>query len=150
MPHTYSKLLYHVVFATKYRAPVILPDIKEALHGKLRRLIKEKGGEPLEVGGSDDHIHLLLECRPRFSMSAVVQEVKGASSHWMQELGKPVGESFWQGGYSIFTVSESGFETTRRYIQNQEIHHRKRSSRDELILLLRRHRIAFDPDRLDD
>jgi REP element-mobilizing transposase RayT len=150
MPHTYSKLLYHVIFATKYRAPLILPEIKEELHARLRRLIQEKGGVPLEVGGIDDHVHLLLECRPRFSMSALVQEVKGSSSHWMQELGKPVGESFWQGGYSIFTVSASACEATRRYIQNQEIHHRKRSSRNELILLLRRHSIPFDPDRLDD
>ena len=150
MPHTYSKLLYHVVFATKHRAPLIVPGIKEELHGKLRRLIKEKGGEPMEIGGLADHVHLLLECRPRFSMSAIIQEVKGGSSHWMQEHGKPVGESFWQGGYSIFSVSESSCEATRRYIQNQEIHHRKRNSREELILLLRRHRISFDPDRLDD
>jgi len=150
MPHTYAKLLYHVVFATKHRAPLIVPEIKELLYPKLRRLVQEKGGEAVEVGGMEDHIHLLMELRPRFSISSVIQEVKGGSSHWLQELGKPAGESFWQGGYGIFTVSESGRERTRRYIQNQEVHHRNRSSRDELILLLRRHRIPFDPDRLDD
>lgn len=150
MPHTYSKLLYHVVFATKHRTPLILPEIQDPLYSKLRRLVQEKGGEAVEVGGMADHIHLLMELRPRFSISVIIQEVKGGSSHWMQELGKPAGESFWQGGYGIFTVSESNRERIRRYIQNQEIHHQNRSSRDELILLLRRHRIPFDSDRLDD
>jgi len=150
MPHTYAKLLYHVVFATKYRAPLILPEIKENLYWKLHCLVKEKGGGAIAIGGMEDHVHLLVECRPRFSMSAVIQKLKGASSNWLQELGKAAGESFWQGGYGIFTVSESARETTRRYVLNQEIHHRNRSARDELILLLRRHRIRFDPERLDD
>ncbi len=50
----------------------------------------------------------------------------------------------WQVGYGIFSVSESRVEKVRRYIQNQEAHHKKVSFKDELIALLKKNGISYD------
>ncbi len=51
---------------------------------------------------------------------------------------------YWQHGYAAFSVSESNCDKVRKYIQNQEDHHRKMTFQDELRLILKRHRIEFD------
>lgn len=64
MSQTYSKMLFHVVFATKHRAPLILPHLQESLYRRFHDLVRDRGGEILEIGGMPDHIHLLVEARP--------------------------------------------------------------------------------------
>jgi REP element-mobilizing transposase RayT len=150
MPHTFSKLLHHLVFATKYRAPLIAPEIQDGLYRRVHQIVETQGADIIEIGGMPDHIHLLLEARPRISLASLVQQVKGGSSHWLQEHGKAPGEAFWQSGYGVFSVSESNLKRIRQYIRDQPIHHQNRSSRGELILLLRKHRIPFHPAQLDD
>ena len=78
----------------------------------------------------------------------MVQHIKGNSSHWQNQ--QPGSWFAWQNGYGAFTVSESQVATVRRYIQRQEEHHKRLSFKDELISLLRKHRIEFDErDLLD-
>ena len=151
MPQTYSQMLFHLIFTTKHRQPFLQPALQESLYGRLGELTQEHGGRLIEIGGMPDHIHLLVEGRPTLSMATLVHRLKGSTSHWLMERGaKAPGEALWQRGYGIFTVSESNRERIRRYILNQPEHHRERSSREEFLLLLKKHRIPVDPDRLDD
>ena len=151
MPQTFSQMLFHLVFATKHREPLIQPSLQEALYGQLWELTRQQGGELIEIGGMPDHVHLLVQARPTLAVATLVQRLKGTSSFWLLERGlKPLGESLWQRGYAVFTVSASSRERIRRYIRNQPRHHRDRSSRDELLLLLRKHGITIDPERLDE
>ena len=151
MPQTFSQMLFHLVFATKHRQPLLEPALQDPLYGRLGELTDEHGGRLIEVGGMPDHIHLLVEGKPTLAMATLIQRLKGSTSHWLMERGaKAPGEALWQPGYGIFTVSESNRERIGRYILDQPEHHRERTSREELLVLLRKHNIPIDPALLDD
>ncbi len=139
MSHTYSSHLYHQVFSTKDRADTI-PD-PQALWGYVAGIARNIGVDAPAIGGTSNHIHLLLRMPPHFSVAAITQKIKANSSRWLRESGSWQG---WQEGYGSFTVSASNLAAVRRYIFNQPQHHAKRSFEDEFIALLTRSGIAFD------
>jgi REP element-mobilizing transposase RayT len=97
-----------------------------------------------EIGGIEDHLHLLVNVPPSKSVSNCIRDIKANASRWMNELPAIKTKFEWQKGYAAFTVSHSQKEVVRRYIQNQREHHRKRSFEEEFIELLRRHEIPFE------
>jgi putative transposase len=140
--HAYTRLLYHLVFATKLRSPRIGGDLKAPLYEYFGGIVRELGGTVYEVNGMPDHVHLLVCLRPRVGISAAVHQIKGSSSRWLnQRMAEPRNGGFWQEGYSAFSVSESQMPIVRRYIQNQEEHHHSYSFDEELTVLLKKHRI---------
>jgi REP element-mobilizing transposase RayT len=139
---TYTKLVYHIVFSTKERAPLITGEIRDRLYEYLGGVIRGEKGSLMEIGGVEDHVHLLARFGAATAVSDMVQRIKGSSSHWLNQ--RPESWFAWQGGYGAFTVSESQVTTVRDYIRNQEEHHKRLSFKDELITLLRKHRIDFD------
>ena len=77
-----------------------------------------------------------------------MQELKKSSSTWVHnEIG--LKEFAWQEGYSAFSVSPTARPAVQRYIQNQEDHHRHKTHKEELIELLEKAGIEFDPKYLD-
>ena len=57
MASTLTNLLYHVVFSTKHRLPLIGDDIQQALYDYMGGIIRNQGGKTLEIGGMPDHVH---------------------------------------------------------------------------------------------
>jgi hypothetical protein len=55
----------------------------------------------------------------------------------------------WQDGYAVFTVGATARESVRSYIARQDEHHRQRSFREELVIMLNRAGIEYDPQYLD-
>jgi hypothetical protein len=109
--------------------------------------IRGRGGVPDEIGGVADHVHLLVGLKATHCLADVMRELKKASSVWVHdEIG--AGNFSWQEGYSAFTVSPAR-EQVRRYIKRQEEHHRTKSFREELIELLEKSGIEYDPRYLD-
>jgi REP element-mobilizing transposase RayT len=148
MAKTYTKLVYHIVFSTKERLPLITEEIRDRLYEYLGGVIRGEKGSLLEIGGVADHIHLLARFGAAIAVSDMIQRIKGNSSHWLNQ--QPESWFAWQNGYGAFTVSESQATTVRKYIQRQEEHHKRLSFKDELASLLRKHRIDFDErDLLD-
>ena len=148
MARTYTKLIYHIVFSTKERVPLITAEIRDRLYPYLGGVIRGEKGSLMEIGGIADHVHILARFGAAVAVSEMVKRIKGNSSHWLsQELGVWFA---WQLGYGAFTVSESQVAAVRKYIQRQEEHHKRVSFKDELISLLRKHRIEFDEDDLLD
>ena len=146
MARTYTKLVYHIVFSTKERVPLITAEIRDRLYPYLGGVIRGEKGSLMEIGGVADHVHILARCGAAVAVSEMVKRIKGSSSHW---LSQEAGTWFaWQTGYGAFTVSESQVAAVRKYIQRQEEHHKRVSFKDELISLLRKHRIEFDEDDL--
>jgi putative transposase len=142
MAHTYSNLLYHLVFSTKQRIPFISDALRDPLYAYIGGIVRQNGGALLESGGMPDHVHLLVRLKTDPSVAAVVQKIKGKSSKWVNDSGL-LQEGFrWQQGYGAFSVSESGADKVRRYLRNQQHHHRKVSYIDELVTLLERHHIS--------
>jgi len=148
MAKTFTKLNYHIVFSTKERAPLITDEIRDRLYKYLGGVVRGEKGSLLEIGGVEDHVHILARFGAAIAVSEMVQRIKGNSSHWLnQQLGIWFA---WQTGYGAFTVSESQLAAVRKYIQRQREHHQKVSFKEELISLLRKHRIEFDErDLLD-
>lgn len=145
MSHTYADLLYHVVFSTKGRAPLISGPLAERLPAYLGGIIRGLDGEPLAVSGTRDHVHLLIALPATTCVADALRVLKANSSRWANHTpGLPAGFA-WQTGYGAFSVSESNREDVRSYIRAQEGHHRKMSFEDELRLLLQKHNVDFDP-----
>jgi REP element-mobilizing transposase RayT len=148
MSSTYLSLHYHLVFGTKNREPLIAPEWRSRLHEYLGGTVSGLGGFPQGIGGVADHVHLLVGLRATHCLCDVLRELKKASSIWVHEaIHLP---SFaWQEGYAAFTVSATARESVRRYIANQEEHHRVKSFREELIAMLNKAGIEYDPKYLD-
>lgn len=148
MSSTYLSLHYHLVFGTKNREPVIAPEWRARLHEYLGGTISGLGGFPQGVGGVDDHVHLLVGLRATHTLADVLRELKKASSVWVHEqIG--LCSFAWQEGYAAFTVGATARPAVREYITNQEEHHRAKSYREELIEMLERAGIEYDPKYLD-
>jgi REP element-mobilizing transposase RayT len=141
---TYLSLHYHLVFGTKNREPIIAAGWRPRLHEYLGGTIKGLGGVAEGVGGVADHVHLLVGLRATHRLADVLRELKKASSAWVHDtIGLRAFQ--WQDGYAAFTVSATARDGVRRYIANQEEHHAVISSRDELIELLAKAGIEYDP-----
>ena len=151
MPGTLTNLLYHVVFSTKQRKPLIAPAIKEELYRYIGGIIRANGGVLMEINGTNDHVHLLLKLKPNVCVSDVLRLIKANSSKWINEKKTASTRKFaWQDGYSAFTVSQSQLDRLTEYIRNQETHHRKSDFKAELLALLKRHNVEYDEQYLWD
>ena len=138
----------HLVFATKNREQLILPEWREKLHEYLGGTVKGLGAVTQGIGGVEDHVHLLVGFKATHRLSDFMQELKKSSSTWIHnEIGFK--KFSWQEGYSAFSVSAPARPAVRRYIANQEEHHREKSHREELIELLEKAGIEFDPKFLE-
>lgn len=91
-----------------------------------------------------DHIHSLIGMRPIQSLSELMQKAKSSSPRWINEQGLTVGRFEWRGAYAAFSCSRSHLPRVIRYIENQEIHHSKKSFREEYLEFLKLHEIEFD------
>jgi putative transposase len=138
MAHTYATNIVHCVFSTKERRSLI-PDARTAeLYAYPGGIARGEGFSLIAAGGTVNHVHLLFVLPASISLAHAVQKLKGSSSHWM-------GHGFsWQEGYGAFSVSPSQVPIVKRYIQNQEQHHRKRNFEEEFVTLLRNCGIEYD------
>ena len=148
MSTTHTNLLYHLIFATKQREPVIAPAWRAQLHEYLGGTVRGLGGMPQGVGGVADHVHLLVSLKPTHCISDFMRELKKTSSRWVREtIG--VASFHWQDGYAAFTVSASSRNSVRTYIAGQEEHHQVKTFRDELVSFLKKSGVDFDERFLD-
>ena len=145
MSHTYAQNVIHVVFSTKNRSKSISREFQPRMWAYVAGICKRHGIFVHAVGGMDDHIHLLVQIPPSLSLAKAVLAIKSNSSRWANEQGNKFG---WQQGYGAFSVSSSRVPAVVRYIQDQESHHRKMTFDAELVALLKKHGIEFDPNFL--
>ena len=143
---SYTNLLYHIVYATKERAPLITNILRPRLHEYLGGTVRGLVGIALEINGTEDHVHMLAKLRPTISVSEFLRKLKSGSSGWAKR--QTTGRFGWQARFAAFTVSESQVERVRRYIRNQEEHHRTKSFEDEFKALLKAHNIDFNVSHL--
>jgi putative transposase len=143
LTHTYSSTLYHIVFGTKDRSPIIVPALRPRLYPYLASIIRNMRGTPFAINGVNDHVHILARLLPDKAVSDVLRELKACSSKWARQFVPKFG---WQAGYGAFTVSPSQLDRVRRYVENQEAHHRRMSFEVEFRALLHAHRIDFSDE----
>jgi REP element-mobilizing transposase RayT len=146
MSHTYISDLVHCVFSTKLRRDLISTKIQPDLWAFVGGIARKNEFKALTVGGTENHLHVLLSLPATMSLAKAMQLLKGGSSHWMNETHT---RGFaWQEGYGAFTVGISQKNDTIRYIQSQAEHHRKRSFEEEFVAFLKKHGVEYDPQHV--
>jgi putative transposase len=150
MSHAYARLHYHIVFSTKDRKTFIKPELKSRLYGYMIGIVNNMGGIVEEIGGIDDHVHLLAFCPPKEALAEFIGKIKSNSSGWVHDTWPERAALAWQRGYGAFTVSESNTAAVREYIQSQEAHHRRMTFKEEFLALLKRHNMPYDEDTMWD
>jgi REP element-mobilizing transposase RayT len=114
MPHTYSTNLVHCIFSTKNRADSIPDDTRGQLYAYLAGVARNLEINILEMGGTANHIHMLIAVPPKRPLSDLVRDLKANSSRWMSENGPRFS---WQEGFGAFSVSPSQVAAVKTYIQ---------------------------------
>ena len=142
MPHTYSQNVIHVLFSTKDRRKLIPKEFQIRMWAYAAAICEKHGILAHAVGGSDDHIHLLIQIPPTLSLASAVNTIKSNTSRWANEERDKFA---WQQGYAAFSVSASNIRAVDRYIRNQEAHHKKMDFDTEFLALLKKHGVEFDP-----
>ena len=127
MAHTATNVLVHFIFSTHQREPLINSEVQSDLHAYLGGIIREIGGVALCVNGMADHVHLLVRMPATHSVADVARLIKTNSSRWVHQRWPQLKNFAWQAGYGAFSVSESGIDAVRAYIEKQQQHHTKRS-----------------------
>lgn len=107
-------------------------------------IARQHGLIAVQVGGIENHIHVLILAKPKFAPSQIVQWLKGESSRWIHETFPEMRSFEWQDGYGIFSVSKSSVPDVVDYIKNQREHHEKQSFEDEYLSMLKLNGIDYD------
>ena len=144
MGHSYTNLLYHIVFSTKERRSALDSEINARLYDYLGGAVRSEGGSSLAINGCADHIHMLARLRQEKAVADVLRAIKANSSGWIHRTFPGSRDFAWQAGYGAFSVSQSQAETVQRYIANQQSHHQRVSFKEEFVALLNEHGIEYD------
>jgi len=144
MPQSLSSVLLHLIFSTKHRKPFITPEIESELYAYLATVFRACASPALKIGGDKDHIHVLFSLSRTKNIAEVVEEIKKRSSKWIKTKGEEFENFQWQGGYGIFSVSESKAAAVKQYIASQKEHHARVDFQSEYRELLRKYKVEYD------
>jgi len=148
MPGTFSQIYIQVVFAVKGRDSLIQPSWEEELYKYLTGIVRNKEQKMLAINGMPDHIHFLIGMKPSCCLSDLVREVKKSSNEFIREKKFSKYKFQWQEGYGAFSYSHSSLDNAIAYINNQKIHHKKQTFREEYLEFLKRFEIEFKNEYL--
>ena len=123
------------------RVDSIGDEIRERLFAYIFGIARSVGIEILALGGTTNHVHILIAQPAKQPLSETIRNLKASSSRWMSE-NRP-GFS-WQEGFGAFSVSPSQVSAVKRYIRNQAEHHKKRNFEEEFLLLLKKSGVDYD------
>jgi len=133
----------HFVWSTARREPLIRREWQPRLHGYIRGILENLKVKPFVIGGIEDHIHVYCNLPATITIAELASKMKSNSTGFVREtLDSRFG---WQDGYAAFTMSKSADEDVINYVLKQEEHHRRRSFQEELIAMLDKFGIEYDP-----
>src|SRR6266704_2605573 len=141
---SYVSSYFHCVFSTKERRRLITSALRERLWPFLGGIARQNKMKAIELGGVEDHVHILLSLPATMAIAKALQLIKGGSSKWVHETFPEHRLFAWQEKYGAFSVSESRVDSIVQYIKGQEEHHRKMTFQEEFLTLLKKHRIEYD------
>jgi len=150
LPQSLSKVLLHLIFSTKNREKIILPNIQPKLHAYLATACRTIGSEAYRVGGTEDHIHIACSLSRTMTISKLMEEIKKTSSSWIKKQDVLLDSFTWQAGYGAFSLGQSQLMDLINYIDNQHKHHQKKTFKEELKALLLKYNVKYDDQYLWD
>ena len=144
MGHSYVSSLFHCVFSTKGREPHMNDDLQGRLWSYVGGIARKNNMKAIEIGGVEDHLHLLLSLPGTIEVSKAMRLLKGGSSKWVHDEFPSLKQFEWQEGYGAFSIGISQVEDTIAYIRNQKEHHKRRDFKEEFVAFLKAHGIEYD------
>jgi REP element-mobilizing transposase RayT len=144
MPQSFAQLLVHIIFSTKDRVPLISADVRPRLYPYLGATLQASGCEPVQIGGTEDHVHIACILSKNHAPSQIIEDIKKNSSKWIKGVDRRFEGFYWQRGYGMFAVSPSHLAVLRAYISRQEEHHKKVSFQEELRRILKKYGVKCD------
>lgn len=139
MPHSYNKIWIHAIYATKEREPLINFDIEHRVYEHIKEQLIETDCPVRIINGMPDHVHLLFLLNPQKAITDVLKQVKGNTSHWVNEMNLIKGRFAWQTGYAAYSVSESQLDKLYNYIFKQKEKHKTKTFSEEYEEFIRLH-----------
>ncbi|HEX7585119.1 MAG TPA: transposase [Prolixibacteraceae bacterium] len=148
MSQSLSKLYVHLIFHVKNNVGLLRLEDEKELYAYIGSLIKLSKSIPVNINGTDDHIHVLCLMSKNVSLADLLEDIKRNSSRWIKAKGIHYQNFAWQGGYSGYSVSQSKVEAVNKYIENQKEHHKHQTFREEYIQFLKENGIEYNEDYL--
>lgn len=144
MANTYTQIYIQTVFAVENRGCLIQKEWKDELYKYITGIVKNNDHKLIAINGMPDHVHIFIGIKPDQSISDLLQDIKGASSKWINEKGFVKGKFKWQSGFGAFSYSQSHIDTVVKYIQQQEEHHKRKTFKEEYVALLKAFQIEHN------
>ena len=138
MANTYSQIYIHVVFAVEGRRNLIPKQHRETLHKYITGIVQNREQKMLSIFCMPDHSHILVGMKPSISISNLTRDIKAGSSKFINDNKWIAGKFNWQVGFGAFSYSRSQIDNVIKYILNQEIHHKRKTFKEEYIELLKK------------
>jgi len=144
MANTYTQIYMHIVFAVARREALISDAWMPALHAYLAGACRNRGHFVHAVGGTADHVHILVGMHPAESVANLVKELKGQSTRWVND-NHSHGAFSWQAGYGAISYSRTHVPAVKAYVENQHEHHRRVTFEEELADIFSKFGIDYQP-----
>lgn len=135
MSHSLNKIWIHAVLGTKKSKPFIKHEFENKVYDFLKKQLMELGCYVEIINGMPDHIHVLFVLNRSRSVSEVMKQLKGSSSHWINAEKLTLHKFEWQVGYGAFSVSEFNVDMVTNYIKRQKEHHANKTYSQEILSL---------------
>lgn len=144
MANTYTKIFLHIVFTVNRRQKLIPRECNESLQKYITGIVKNRGHKLLAINNEPDHMHILISFTPTTNLAKLVQEIKAVSSKFINE-NRWIKQKFsWQKGYGAFSCCHWHIDKMKRYIQNQEEHHRRSTFEKEYLAFLKKYGVEYN------
>ena len=144
MADTYSQIYIHIIFAVQKRQYLLQKAWQQEIYKYITEIISSKGQKLIAINGMEDHIHIFVGLKPDFRVSDLVRDIKNNSTKFINSKNWLPFNFAWQKGYGAFSHSHSQVEKVYHYILNQEIHHSKKSFKEEYLEVLRRFNVEHN------
>lgn len=150
MSHSLTSIWIHAIFGTKFRDSLIQSSFEPRLHAHMTtQLENDLGCRVRAINGTGDHLHILFLLNPNHAVKDILKNVKGESSHWVNQQNFAARKFAWQTGYAAYSVRESDLHIVEEYIQNQKEHHRKKSYFEEYQQIALKHGLQVPPETVE-
>jgi len=143
MPQSLVRVLIHVVFSTKNRVDLIVPEIESGLFAYIHGITENNKSKLIIANGTMNHIHLLISLGRTISISELIGDIKRDSSAWIKTQGD-FHNFYWQEGYGAFSIGQSQVPSVVQYIKDQKEHHAGSDFKTEFRRLLKKYEVEYD------
>ena len=143
---TYTQILYHIIYATKYREPTMDKENRTSLFDYMSGVLRNQKCYPYAINGVEDHLHIVVNVHPSIALANLVKDLKLSTRDFITREMLFPNFGAWQEGYGAFTYHKSDTDKLIGYVKAQEEHHQngREDFVDEYKRILEEHGVEYD------